>query len=67
MKKEVEKVIRLSYQDHSGKRTYMIYKFDGMSFIGSMWSIAHSGTLAEMEEIFNSDQYADYKKIKDKN
>lgn len=60
MRKET---IRLTQQGKLSERKYVIQKLDGVSTIGAMWSTLHSSKYRqEIEDIFNSEQFNDYKK-----
>lgn len=65
----MKEIIKLdtSYNPKTKLRSYVIYKYMGPSIIGAMWDILHKGTREEMITIFNSEKYAEYKKINELN
>lgn len=60
---KTEMTIRLDIQRTRTRVDYVIQRFDGHSSIGPMWGHLESGTKEEMEASFNSEKYADCKKI----
>lgn len=59
----VTKIIRLSSYKYGGKTKYCVQKYDGQSTIGAMWSILKRGTLDEIIEFVNGEEFNEYEKV----